>query len=321
MAKAVIKSTNKPREPILLQCLYCGKPIKNTNTECYKSVKSTVYNAYKNAVPIHKTCVQTLFETWISRYKDEKIALMLVCFVLDKYFDEEKYENFKSSPNFNIGNYFSQERMGKDGAYRNNTFINNILQLLDGTAMKSNSIEEESEEDSAKQKRLSKKWGDFPLEHLLILESHYKKLTQQAKDVGTLDQKTEMVITDLCYYHAQKMKAIQEGDDSKKMSEINKMYYDTFKTLKLDRDTSKDNQSKADESWGMFNQIIENYSPADYYKDKSIYKDFDKREEYDERHLFRPLSNLVTGSSVMDEKYSISDNTLDDIDGGDEFGD
>ena len=52
---------------------------------------------------------------------------------------------------------------------------------------------------------------------------------------------------------------------------------------------------------------IEEFCPAEYYKDKKLYADFDHLKEYIERFMTRPLRNLLTGSKELDKEFSLSD--------------
>ena len=52
---------------------------------------------------------------------------------------------------------------------------------------------------------------------------------------------------------------------------------------------------------------IEEYCPAEYYKDKKLFADFDKVREYIDRFMTRPLRNLLTGSKELDKEFSLSD--------------
>ena len=46
----------------------------------------------------------------------------------------------------------------------------------------------------------------------------------------------------------------------------------------------------------MFIKNIEETTPAEYYKDKELFKDFDSIEEYIKKFITRPLKNFITGS-------------------------
>ena len=53
---------------------------------------------------------------------------------------------------------------------------------------------------------------------------------------------------------------------------------------------------KGVETWGMFIKNIEETTPAEYYKNKEMFRDFEGIEEYIARFITRPLKNFVTGS-------------------------
>ena len=57
---------------------------------------------------------------------------------------------------------------------------------------------------------------------------------------------------------------------------------------------------------GMLFRDIEEYCPAEYYKDKKLYADFDHLKEYISRFMARPLVNLLTGSKEMDKEFNLS---------------
>ena len=71
--------------------------------------------------------------------------------------------------------------------------------------------------------------------------------------------------------------------------------------------------SDEDVSFGVTIETIERYTPAEYYKDQSLFSDFDKLKEYVERFMLRPLRNLMHGSKDRDYEFYIKEE--DDIDG------
>lgn len=50
-------------------------------------------------------CTNDLFEDMKIKYKDEKMALIIICHYLDVYFSEDLYEKVKVNANFSYGNY------------------------------------------------------------------------------------------------------------------------------------------------------------------------------------------------------------------------
>ena len=58
---------------------------------------------------------------------------------------------------------------------------------------------------------------------------------------------------------------------------------------------------------GVLYRDIEQFTPAEFYKDKKLYKDFDYLKEYIERFMKRPLKNLLTGSKELDKEFNLSE--------------
>lgn len=50
-------------------------------------------------------CANEIFDDMKSKYKDEKMALIILCHYLDVYFAEDLYEKVKANANFSYGNY------------------------------------------------------------------------------------------------------------------------------------------------------------------------------------------------------------------------
>ena len=51
---------------------------------------------------------------------------------------------------------------------------------------------------------------------------------------------------------------------------------------------------------------IEKYTPAEFYKDKKLFKDADDIGSYASRFIFRPLKNLLTGSKDLDKEFKLT---------------
>ena len=55
-------------------------------------------------------------------------------------------------------------------------------------------------------------------------------------------------------------------------------------------------EGKSMDAFGVWVKDIENLSPAEWYKDKQLFKDVDNLQEYGEIFITRPLRNFITGS-------------------------
>jgi hypothetical protein len=67
---------------------------------------------------------------------------------------------------------------------------------------------------------------------------------------------------------------------------------------------------KGMETWGMFIKTIEETTPAEFYKDKQRFADFDNIGSYIQKYVVRPLKNFVTGS----RDFNIVDSEMENID-------
>ncbi len=52
--------------------------------------------------------------------------------------------------------------------------------------------------------------------------------------------------------------------------------------------------------------------PEEFYKDKALYEDWDEIGDYFERHVCRPMENIMTGSDTRDKEFFVPENGGDD---------
>lgn len=72
-------------------------------------------------------CTNEIYDDLKIKYKDEKIALIILCHYLDVYFSEELYEKVKDNANFSYGNYSKLLNGTQYKAKNFTTFLVNIL--------------------------------------------------------------------------------------------------------------------------------------------------------------------------------------------------
>ena len=87
-------------------------------------------------------CVNNLMFEMQTRYKDTKLALMIVCHYLDVYFSEELYENIKDNANFSFGNY---AKLLNGTQYKAKSFTTALMELINNGLKGSLAIQEEKE--------------------------------------------------------------------------------------------------------------------------------------------------------------------------------
>jgi hypothetical protein len=115
------------------------------------------------------------------------------------------------------------------------------------------------------------------------------------------DIKKQKMMKNLCLLEYQMQINIQAGKDIGTLSNSYKTMFEASGLKNEEVDVNKD-------SYGTWLSMIEKYTPADYYKDKTKYRDFFGIGEYIERFMFRPLKNLLTGSKEKEKEFWINDN-------------
>lgn len=301
-------------------CCSCGQSLNEA--KFYKSYSKFYING---RLPICKDCFTSKFGEYLANYHSSKKAMQRMCIAFDIYFDEDLFEKCDANNDTVVGNYFRQLNMSQ---YRGRTFDttlenNDGIDLLSGDRKQVKEgrialVDEYGNEQDKSGVDINPddidKWGvGFEPTDYAILNSHYKLLTSANPQS---DSNREIFIVDLCYTKMQQMKAVREGrvDDYNKLTES---YRKSFQQagLKTVRDTSE----IEDFVIGVSAETIEKYTPAEYYKNKTLYKDADNLGDYITRFLLRPLKNLQFGSKDRDSEFFVKDE--DEVDINDELTD
>lgn len=289
-------------------CCSCGEPL--ALTKFYKS--NSIFYA-DGHLPICKECFSSKFGHFATEYHSNKMAMQRMCMAFDIYFDEDLFDNCDTDDDTVIGNYFRKLNMSQ---YKGKTFENSIQDGFDlsgdrkpvkETQTVVNSNEEEKENADMVAPEDIEKWGAGlePIDYT-ILNSHYHLLSNSNPQC---DGNAEIFIIDLCYTKMQQMKAVRESrvDDYKKLTES---YIKSFTQAGLK--TVKDSNEIEDFTIGVNAETIEKYTPAEYYKNKSLYKDHDNIGDYITRFLLRPLRNLMQGTKDRDVEFFVKDEEEND---------
>lgn len=283
-------------------CCQCNRTFTDL-TYFYKS-NSKLYNSGR--LPICKDCLLKLYNSYVEKYNDPQKAMHRICMAFDLYYSDEIFDASYDDSSATVGLYIKNLNMNQ---YKGRTYENTIdenVGLID-TKSKSKkkavevnvSSDEETEEIDPED---IEKWGarldkiDYD-----ILNSHYKLLKNANPNC---DSNQEIFINDLCYTKMQQMKAVREGrvDDYNKLTDS---YRKSFQQAGLK--TVRDASINEDFSFGVNAEIIEKYTPAEYYKNKELYRDFDNIGNYIERFMLRPLRNLMHGTKDRDYEYYVKD--------------
>ncbi|MBE3094750.1 MAG: hypothetical protein IMZ52_06930 [Actinobacteria bacterium] len=134
--------------------------------------------------------------------------------------------------------------------------------------------------------------GDFSTEEYRFLE---KELAEWKQSYSCQNKAEEFFMKQICL-KALELEAARKGGGGS-VDSILKSMQELLKNGSLTpAQQTAASSGKGVETWGMFIKTIEETTPAEYYKDKELFKDFDGIGEYIKKYITRPLKNFVTGS-------------------------
>lgn len=282
-------------------CLHCGKKYKKLNGN-FPASQSPLYKDTKH-IPICKNCIIELFDYYKTKLGNEKDAVRRICMKFDIYFSEELYKASKNvNKNYNrITSYISRSNLLQ---YADKTYDNTIENEENlGVIQKESDLDNlDQSTQSAPSNKSIKFWGfGYELEEYKMLNEHYSMLSNQFSNA---DGVQDALIKDLCVLNVLKQRAIKQ-QKFEDVDKAMKMYHSTMKAGGLKPRAATEGIDDEGATWGTFIRDVENYSPADIYKDKKMFKDFEGVKEYFDRFILRPMKNFFSGQTIPDDEFSI----------------
>jgi hypothetical protein len=292
-------STKKAPEKAYI-CARCGKGY-TTQPRNFPKTRSPMWVGNNGYLPVCGDCIDKLYDGYYHQLGTMSEAIYRLCMKFDIYFSDSIVTmvttasgKFKSA--FNA--YLSKSNLTQ---VEFNSF-DDTLDEQSQTLILSKSDLEEAEINGIKIKKVSyDRWGDgFEPQEYADLDTHYRLLTGSVQDWGS----AWPVIRNLCILDVLQKRALKSKDYdlyAKLAAEYKKSYKDAgFKI-------SQNATDMDEQPLGVMAMVVEKIGPAEYYKDKTLFADFDKIAEYFDRFIVRPFRNLFTGSSDVDAQYSIGD--------------
>ena len=131
-------------EPALYRCTRCGCEWETAKGHFFMNKSSMMFGSNCGYTNICVECANELFKEYQSRFKDTKLALMLICKDLDIFFSDALYDSIKVNPDFTIGNYFKYIN-GLQYARKN--FSNTLLSMINDKGLRPETEIREDRED------------------------------------------------------------------------------------------------------------------------------------------------------------------------------
>lgn len=322
MPDGVLKSTKRKKTPERVnrpsndyeremaenefRCSACGN-IYTQQDKNFPHSNSPFFAGNNHRLTVCHKCLESFMKQYQSILGNQDDALRRMCLHLDMYLDERIIESTRAAAlncQTRIRRYISSLNLTREAARTYDDYI--AEQQMFGI----NSSEEFEEKVTTKTPELTKEdfnfWGaGYTAEEMLLMKNHYNQLNDQRTSE---DPMQEVYIRDLCELKVLQTRAFSKNDiDS--IQKLKKLYQDTAKNANLNpisqRGKTKEGQEKM---LGEYLSMIEMHCPAEYYKDKKLFSDFDKIGKYMERFILRPLKNLLIGSKELDAEYALGEN-------------
>ena len=251
-------------------------------------------------------------------YKNGKFNICKNCFKEYVYegdkVNEDKFKEILRI--FNIPFYKKDFQSAIDdsketiGVYMKNIYLNKKADNWNSGDFEDDGILYEYEEEQINDEELKLRWGtSWDSEEIQMLERSYHEWTTN-NDANTLSVKK--MIRLICMKEIEIMKARK---NNKPTDKLEKSLIDLMNTANLTPKTmSAVNETDSAKIYGVWLKDIEKYKPAEYFKDKKLYEDFDGIKGYFERFVLRPMKNILTGTRDFDKEFMIED---EDDEGGD----
>ena len=297
-----------PRSPIAFdekkhkfKCSCCGRGYSKQESYFQKS-NDVLFQANGGYLPWCKECTDRYVEQMTALYSNnEEHAMKDFCQRAGWNYDVsaltasmETYSGHRSRSR--ISHYAAKKNLNCDGR---KTYIDSLKNYY---TQKQNEIITSREQAKSEESTISASAVDKNL------DEHWRMLK---KNNPNADSNQEIFIRDLCNINMLKIHALQNGD-SKEYATLVEQYSKTFKQAGLKTIEEKDNSNN--ETVGVTLATISQFTPEEFYKDKTLYEDYDEIGNYFERHVCRPMENIMTGSETRDKEFFVPENGGDDDD-------
>lgn len=306
-----------PRSSILFdsnkhkfECTCCGKGFSVLKNNFQKS-NSPLFQSNDGYLPWCKECSDAYFNLLTALYsQNQEHAIEHFCIQADWVYEENPLiaaRDFESGhrDRTRISHYAAKKNLNVGGR---KTYIDTLKHNFES---KKNEIVQSKEDIKNNELSITAsavdRWGvGFTELDYKLMDDHYRMLKRQNPNC---DANQEIFIKSLCSLAMLQTNALRDGD-SDKYVKLTEQYSKTFKQAGLRTVEEKDNS--ADECLGVTLAAIAQYTPEEYYKNKSIYADFDGIGGYFDRFVKRPLKNLMLGSNDRDTEFCVKEDS--DID-------
>ena len=289
--KAVPETLSLLGEPI--KSAWCRKCM-NMMTPGHFHTTNDPYIDTSGLMSICKECTQKIYEEMFEREHNIVAALLRTCRAINLVFDEDVA--------ITVSDYFEKEsalkkHSGDTPFARYKTYISKQKRSSVMTFSEPYSVDIKYKgTEIPTEAYLAKFWGrGMTPEQYDFLEDKFAEYQETHKS----DTATERsLLRQICFAELDiQEERMHKGSVEKSVKRLQEL----MKTASVD--PAKAALAGGGASLSTFSSIIatiEQMEPADFYKDKELYKDFDNIGQYHERYVTRPIKNFVKESRDFD---------------------
>lgn len=287
------------------RCSCCGHKYAKQERNFNKS-KSPIYKGNNGYMTICIKCISELFNGYVDFFdKDEDAAMERICQITDMCVDEVAWaaSRKKNANQGRMSAYVSRLNLNQSTA---ETYSDTLIRRWEKQQEEeANSPAAEQENTPQIAKETLRRFGvGFSDGEYDVMESEYNSWVERYG--APVDKRQEELYVSMCYLKLNLQKGIQ--NDSAGVGALANSYKGFIEAATTE---IEDRKKKAEAEMelkplGVLIRDIEQYCPAEYYKDKKLYADFDHLKDYISRFMARPLRNLLTGSKEMDKEFNLS---------------
>lgn len=293
-------------------CTCCGK-VYTVQKSNFSHSMSPLWKHNDGFVPVCKRCTDKYYEQLIDYFTgNEEKAMERIAQIFDWYYNDEIFGMTRkiSMDRSRVGAYPSKMQLPQCKV-KGTTYLDTIKDRASLVVSTYDDFEDmkEAGETNIRKTQIDR-WGlGFEESEYKQLDAHYKTLSE---NIDSNDVVQDTLIKDLCVIKIQQSRA-RNNNDIDSFQKLTKLYQDTLKSANL-KVKGIDNSAitDAEACWGNFVRDVENYTPAEIYKDRKLFADLDGLKEYMERFVTRPVKNFFLGTREMDPEFSIGVSDDDD---------
>lgn len=293
------------------RCTCCNHKFKRQERNFNRS-KSPIYKGNNGYLSICQNCVAELYEQYVKFYdNDEDAAAERICQITDMYFDPEVWamsrkisESRNGRSRNRISTYVSKLNLNQvDGC---TTYSDTLVKRWEADVKNASTVAEvEQNKDIATPTDVVRRFGTG------FSEGDYDSMQYEYQDWvrrygEPIDKRQEELYVSICYMKLNQQKLLQKGDANIGAAANSYRSQIEAATTEIEDRIKKAEADKQLSPLGEMIRDIEEFCPAEYYKEKKLYSDYDRLREYIDRFMTRPLRNLLTGSKELDKEFSLS---------------